>query len=163
ATPFLEGYWLVATDGGLFLFGSAGFFGSTGNITLNKPIVGMASTPPGFGYWLGAPDGGILVFGDVLVFGSIGTINLTNPIVGIDGGIFTFGDAVFRGSTGDIKLNKPMLGMAVRPAFAVKVDAFPSDATESSSWISNAGDYQLVLTKTTAGGTPAGARVYGVE
>ena len=41
-TPTGAGYWLVATDGGIFAFGDAPFFGSTGSITLNKPIVGMA-------------------------------------------------------------------------------------------------------------------------
>ncbi len=40
-----HGYWLVATDGGIFTFGDAGFFGSTGAVALNKPIVGMAPTP----------------------------------------------------------------------------------------------------------------------
>jgi len=35
-------YFLVAADGGVFPFGSAHFFGSTGNIKLNQPIVGMA-------------------------------------------------------------------------------------------------------------------------
>ncbi len=30
ATPTGRGYWLVATDGGIFAFGDAGFFGSTG-------------------------------------------------------------------------------------------------------------------------------------
>jgi hypothetical protein len=38
-----HGYWLVAADGGIFAFGDAGFFGSTGSLILNKPIVGMAS------------------------------------------------------------------------------------------------------------------------
>jgi hypothetical protein len=33
----------VASDGGIFSFGDAGFFGSTGSLHLNKPIVGMAS------------------------------------------------------------------------------------------------------------------------
>jgi hypothetical protein len=37
------GYWLVASDGGIFAFGDAAFEGSTGNITLNRPIVGMAT------------------------------------------------------------------------------------------------------------------------
>jgi hypothetical protein len=37
-----KGYWLVASDGGIFSYGDASFYGSTGNITLNKPIVGMA-------------------------------------------------------------------------------------------------------------------------
>ncbi len=38
-----KGYWLVATDGGIFNYGDAGFYGSAGNITLNKPIVGLAT------------------------------------------------------------------------------------------------------------------------
>ena len=42
ATPDGGGYWLVASDGGVFAFGDAGFYGSTGAIRLNKPIVGMA-------------------------------------------------------------------------------------------------------------------------
>jgi hypothetical protein len=35
------GYWLVASDGGIFNYGDAGFFGSAGSIRLNAPIVGM--------------------------------------------------------------------------------------------------------------------------
>ena len=31
---------MVASDGGIFSFGDAPFFGSTGNLRLNKPIVG---------------------------------------------------------------------------------------------------------------------------
>jgi hypothetical protein len=42
-TPTGAGYWLVASDGGIFSFGDAKFYGSTGGMTLNKPIVGMAS------------------------------------------------------------------------------------------------------------------------
>ncbi|MGH2687953.1 MAG: TolB family protein, partial [Actinomycetota bacterium] len=45
--PGASGYWMVATDGGIFAFGNATFHGSTGNIRLNKPIVGMATTPSG--------------------------------------------------------------------------------------------------------------------
>ncbi len=37
------GYWLVASDGGIFAFGEARFYGSTGGIVLNWPVVGMAS------------------------------------------------------------------------------------------------------------------------
>jgi hypothetical protein len=33
---------MVATDGGIFAFGDAKFFGSTGAIHLNQPIVGLA-------------------------------------------------------------------------------------------------------------------------
>ena len=63
ATPDGGGYWLVASDGGVFAFGDAGFHGSTGNIRLTKPVVGMAATPDGGGYWLVASDGGIFAFG----------------------------------------------------------------------------------------------------
>src|SRR5665811_1771670 len=63
-----HGYWLVAADGGIFTFGDAGFFGSTGNVALNQPIVGMASTADGHGYWLVAADGGIFTFGDAGFF-----------------------------------------------------------------------------------------------
>jgi hypothetical protein len=44
ATSDGGGYWLVASDGGIFAFGDAVFRGSTGSIHLNQPIVGMAST-----------------------------------------------------------------------------------------------------------------------
>jgi len=43
------GYDEVASDGGIFNFGGAGFYGSLGSLTLNKPIVGMAATHDGGG------------------------------------------------------------------------------------------------------------------
>ena len=73
ATPDGHGYWLVASDGGIFTFGDAHFYGSTGDIHLNKPIVGMAATPDGKGYWLVASDGGIFTFGDADFYGSTGS------------------------------------------------------------------------------------------
>ena len=62
-------------------FGSAHFFGSTGAIHLNQPIVGMAPAGDGSGYWLVASDGGIFNFGDAGFFGSAGAIHLNRPIV----------------------------------------------------------------------------------
>lgn len=40
---FVEGvgYWLVATDGGVFTFGDARFRGSAGGLRLDAPIVGI--------------------------------------------------------------------------------------------------------------------------
>jgi hypothetical protein len=38
-TSTSRGYALVATDGGIFCFGDAPFYGSTGSLTLNAPIV----------------------------------------------------------------------------------------------------------------------------
>jgi hypothetical protein len=46
-TPRGLGYWLVASDGGIFAFGDAGFLGSTGGIALHRPIVALAVRPPG--------------------------------------------------------------------------------------------------------------------
>jgi outer membrane protein assembly factor BamB len=124
-----RGYDLAASDGGVFTFGNLPFCGSTGGITLNQPIVGMAATPDGGGYWLVASDGGIFSFGDASFFGSTGNLHLNKPIVGVaptpdgngywlvasDGGIFTFGDAHFFGSTGNLHLNQPIVGMVPTP------------------------------------------------
>ena len=119
------GYWLVASDGGIFAYGDARFFGSTGGIKLNKPITGMSVTPTGNGYWLVASDGGIFAFGDARFFGSTGASPSTGRSVGMtatptgngywmaadDGGIFAFGDARFCGSTGGRRLGAPIAGM----------------------------------------------------
>jgi CSLREA domain-containing protein len=125
-----QGYWMVASDGGIFNFANAGFFGSMGGTPLNAPIVGMAVTPDGKGYWEVASDGGIFNFGDANYYGSMGGKKLNDPIVGMaaapsgngywlvasDGGIFSFGPgAKFFGSTGSLKLNKPIVGMAAAP------------------------------------------------
>jgi hypothetical protein len=77
------GYRLVASDGGIFAFGSAGFYGSTGGVSLVKPIVGMTASPDGRGYWLVASDGGIFAFGSAGFYGSTGAVKLTRPIVGM--------------------------------------------------------------------------------
>ena len=124
-----QGYRFVASDGGVFDFGTASFWGSTGSITLNKPVVGMASTPSTNGYWLVASDGGLFSYGDARFFGSMGGRPLNKPIVGMastpdgggywevasDGGIFSFGNARFFGSTGAMHLNRPIVGMAATP------------------------------------------------
>lgn len=127
-----DGYWLVAADGGIFSFGDAPFLGSTGDIKLNKPIVGITPTPTGRGYWMVATDGGVFSFGDAGFFGSTGDLTLNKPIVGMaatptgkgywlvasDGGVFGFGDADFHGSTGSLSLNSPVVGMASTPSGA---------------------------------------------
>ena len=121
-----QGYRMVASDGGIFDFGSAAFYGSTGAEKLNQPIVGMATTPDGRGYWLVASDGGIFTFGDAGFFGSTGAEKLNQPIVGMaatpdgrgywlvaaDGGLFTFGDAAFHGSGSGLIGKTRAVGMA---------------------------------------------------
>jgi hypothetical protein len=121
--PPTYGYWLVGSDGGIFTFGSAQFYGSTGSLRLQRPVVGISPTTNKGGYWLVASDGGVFAFGDAGYYGSIPGVGLSPagsglphslnaPIVGMvpsadgggyfmvasDGGVFAFGDARFVGS-----------------------------------------------------------------
>ena len=123
------GYWEAASDGGVFAYGDAGFYGSHGGSPLNRPVVGMASTPDGKGYWLVASDGGVFAYGDAGFYGSHGGSPLNRPVVGMasapdgkgywlvasDGGVFAYGDAGFYGSHGGSPLNRPVVGMASAP------------------------------------------------
>ena len=118
-----HGYWLVGSDGGIFTFGSASFYGSTGSLKLQRPVVGIVPTADRGGYWLDASDGGVFAYGDTQYYGSIPGLglhpagsglpnSLNAPIVGMvpsnddngyfmvasDGGVFAFGDAHFAGS-----------------------------------------------------------------
>jgi hypothetical protein len=125
------GYWLTASDGGIFAFCDVAFHGSTGGIRLNRPIVGMAATPSGAGYWLVADDGGLFTFGDARFFGSLGASPPSEPVVGMaatptgagywlvsaDGKVFPFGDAADHGSLTTTPA-LPVVGMAAGPGGA---------------------------------------------
>jgi hypothetical protein len=122
-----NGYQTVASDGGIFAFGQD-FCGSTGSMTLNKPVVGMTAVPGGGGYWLVASDGGIFSYGDAQFYGSTGSLQLNKPVVGMaatpdgkgywlvasDGGLFSYGDAQFYGSAVSDP-NQDIVGMAASP------------------------------------------------
>ncbi|MCP5029406.1 MAG: YncE family protein [Actinomycetia bacterium] len=58
AHPTGNGYWLVASDGGIFTFGTATFHGSAAGGTDPRPAVGVAATPSGDGYWIARAAGG---------------------------------------------------------------------------------------------------------
>jgi len=60
----------VASDGGIFSYGDARFYGSAGSLHLNQPIVGMAAMPDGSGYWFTATDGGLFNYGDAPFYGA---------------------------------------------------------------------------------------------
>ncbi len=130
ATATGRGYWLAASDGGVFALGDARFEGSTASIALVAPVVGIAATPDGGGYWLAGADGGVFAFGDADFYGSLGDTDrfsaLVAPIVGIaatpsgrgywlvgaDGGVFAFGDARFAGSAVNVPRIAPVSGIA---------------------------------------------------
>jgi hypothetical protein len=80
---FFSGYRLVAGDGGIFTFGDRDFHGSTGSMTLNKPIVGGATDTSDYdGYWIVASDGGVFTF-NAEFFGSLAGTPLSAPAVEI--------------------------------------------------------------------------------
>jgi hypothetical protein len=139
--PAARGYWLVGSDGGIFSFGAASFFGSMGSIPLQRPVVGITPSASRTGYWLVASDGGIFSFGSSSYYGSIPAVglhpagsgvpnSLNAPIVGMvpsvtghgyfmvasDGGVFAFGDARFAGSC-------PGIGGCAGKAVAVMPDS----------------------------------------
>ncbi|WP_298335668.1 fibronectin type III domain-containing protein [Ferrimicrobium sp.] len=105
ALPNGNGLYLVAADGGVFNFGSAGLYGTTyslgltgltGSRPLNAPIVGIAVDPEGTGYLLIAADGGVFNLGSAQFQGSTYTYGIT-------------------GLTGDHPLNAPIIGGAFGP------------------------------------------------
>jgi hypothetical protein len=124
-----NGYRMVAADGGIFTFGAREFHGSTGNLVLNKPIVGGATDKGTYnGYWIVASDGGVFTF-NAPFYGSLGDQTLASPateieptptgkgyyIVLANGKVHTFGDAAHFGDMAGKPLNKPIIGMSVTP------------------------------------------------
>ena len=74
------GYWLVASDGGIFAF-NAPFKGSMGDKKLAKPVTGMV--PYGDGYMMVGEDGGIFNFSNKPFDGSLGSAPPAKPIVSV--------------------------------------------------------------------------------
>jgi hypothetical protein len=121
------GYWLVASDGGVFSFGNADYFGSIPQLgiapagtpgatrRLNAPIVGIVPSSDDAGYFMVASDGGVFAFGDAKFEGSCpgiggcsGAAVAVVPdasgdgywLVTASGHVYTFGDASFYGAPG---------------------------------------------------------------
>jgi hypothetical protein len=83
ATPDGGGYWLVASDGGVFSFGDADFYGSVPGqgIVTQVPVDGIVATPDGDGYWVVGRDGALYAYGDASFLGSLIGYGLAAPIV----------------------------------------------------------------------------------
>ena len=73
-TPDGEGYWLVASDGGIFSFGDAHSTARPGQCTSTGRSWAWRHARRR-GYWLVASDGGIFSFGDAHFYGSTGAMH----------------------------------------------------------------------------------------
>ena len=120
------GYWLAASDGGIFSFGVPFAGAASGQ---PQAVGAFAASPGGIGYQLASGSGSVFAYGaHPACTGSIAEPN--RPMVGMavvpggngcwivaaDGGIFSFGPgAAFYGSTGAIRLNQPVVGMTPTP------------------------------------------------
>jgi len=74
------GYWLVASDGGIFAF-DAPFRGSMGDRKLSRAVTGMVRF--GDGYLMVGEDGGIFDFSSRAFAGSLGAHPPARPIVSV--------------------------------------------------------------------------------
>ncbi len=116
---------MAASDGGIFAFGDAGFFGSTGAVKLAKRIQQMSATPSGKGYWMVAGDGGIFAFGDAKFYGSAvdggpekRIVDLASSATGngyyltaSNGAVYAYGDATPYGGLENQKLAHGIIAM----------------------------------------------------
>ena len=127
------GYWVADAAGGVSNT-DAPFFGSAGNLRLQSPITGIASTTTGQGYWLVAADGGVFTFGDAYFAGSGAGDSDHSRVVGLvpygyhtgrgyllahaDGKVVEYGPAGVTVLNPAMRLNAPVVGIAVTPSEA---------------------------------------------
>ena len=101
-----RGYFMVASDGGVFAFGDATFAGSCPGIGgCNGAAVAVVPDATGGGYWVVTNSGAVYAFGDAVNHGQPGTQGsaVTSAVATPDGGgywildaggqVFPFGDA----------------------------------------------------------------------
>ncbi len=119
------GYWVLGSDGAVYAFGKARFYGRAG-APGSTSYVGLAATPSGKGYWIVDARGTVRAFGDAKVVGPRAGTRFRTRIVGLtptptgrgywllgaDGGVFSFGDAAFHGSASTHRLRGPIVAMA---------------------------------------------------
>ena len=88
AAPDGMGYWMVGTDGGVFTYGDAGYFGSVPGqgIAGQPPVDGIARTPTGSGYWLVGATGAVYSYGDATFLGAPNPSTLAAFIVSVASG-----------------------------------------------------------------------------
>ena len=74
ATPDGGGYWLVASDGGVFAYGDAPFLGSSAGTSAGPGTAAVLSTRSGLGYLLVSGSGLVRSFGDAPEFGDLTSV-----------------------------------------------------------------------------------------
>ncbi|GEM_PF-5504878 len=131
-TRSATGYTILGTDGGVFAFGGAQFYGSLPAIGLvpNAPLRNLTLTTSEQGYYMMGLDGGVFCFGDAQFLGSLPGLGISNQtidleavpggqgyyLLGPDGGVFAFGTAQFYGSLPGVGVVNTALDMEVTPS-----------------------------------------------
>jgi hypothetical protein len=118
-----RGYWEIASDGGVFSFGDAPFYGSTASGGNDSPIVGMAPTYGNGGYWEVEQSGGLHDLGDATGLGSSPgfAVGITPHGSGgfreasADGSVFTQDSYTSVHEQLPFALNKPIVDIAENP------------------------------------------------
>jgi hypothetical protein len=158
------GYWLAGSDGGVFSFGEAKFYGSLGAKTLpsGHSIIAIVGTRSGLGYWLVDASGVVTPFGDALALGALPVADVKTPIVSVAisrdgkgawfanaaGKVFTLGTAEGYGSPPRrTTLDHPITAMAATP-------------DDKGYWLAEA-DGDVYPFGDAAKGKPAPARMIG--
>ena len=85
ATPDGKGYWLVASDGGIFTFGDANFDGSMPGVGDMGTAVSMAPAVGVDGYYILTAQGNVYAFGQAPVVSGSGSAisGLTGNLIGV--------------------------------------------------------------------------------
>ncbi len=127
STPSGQGYWVLASTGGVYAFGSARHHGSLIRSGVSAGGLKIRSTPSGNGYWILAGNGRIYPFGDATKFGapSAGAVDFWPTSSGAgywvllaDGRVGAYGDAGHFGDVPGLKVRwaKPAVAIIGMPS-----------------------------------------------
>ncbi|MEM9035876.1 MAG: hypothetical protein AAGD18_14870, partial [Actinomycetota bacterium] len=120
ATPTGNGYWLVASDGGVFAFGDAPFLGA--DVDGGVPVVDLAPSPGG-GYWVALADGTVRAAGDAAAADGATPTGATVAIVPASAGYWLVGTgSLLPGSTAEVFDGRMLVahyGSPLTPALGV--------------------------------------------
>jgi hypothetical protein len=157
------GYFMVASDGGVFAFGDAQFAGSCPGLANGCAGAGVAVMPDatGQGYWLVTATGNVYAFGDASYFGGPGP--QTSPIVSAvrtpdghgywildaNGQVFNYGDAASLG------------GPTASVSSANPASAIFADSSGNGYWVAAANGAVFQFGDATNSGGMSGTKLNG--